>query len=214
MKKEKIKNKHYKQFMEEGIIETISTDKIEQALNNIKGKHRKEGRCLLIAMYWTGARPNEILRIKAKDISKEKTYIKIMVLGSKGGLPRTIYIPQRKPFIKELYSYAMSFFEEILLFYNYRTAYKRKILNKKGQEKEYYEMTDGLRGHFKKWFKGVTEDPIPPYFLRHNRFSKLSEAGASMEELRQIKGSKTFNSIQPYLHMSSKSAKSVGKKMD
>lgn len=210
---QRIKNKHYRQFLDEGIIHTLTEDDLHAALDNVTGKHQRQGRSLIICMYYTGARPVEALQLKARHISKRGSYVLVRLAASKHGLPRTPHLQYKRPLVKEFYQYARSLFQEMYLFHNYRTKYTRKRLTKKGI-KEYVEITDGLRYWFKKWFKNVTDEPIPPYYLRHNRFSKLSEAGATMEEIRILKGSKTFTSVTPYLHMSSRAAKKLAKKME
>lgn len=204
-----IKNKHYRQFLDNGVINLLTVEQINQALDNVKGKHRTEGRALLIALYYTGGRPNEVLRLQAKNITNQKSYIIIQIKGSKRGLPRPIYLQNKRKLVKELYKYACSLFPEQLLFFNYKSKYIRKCKNG-----DRLEFTDSLRYYFKIWFKGVVEDPIPPYFLRHNRFSKLSEAGVDDNSLMQLKGSRTFQSIQAYKHLSVKSAKLLAKKID
>jgi integrase len=213
LKHQKINNINYRKFLDEGIIHTLDELEIEKALNNIKGKYQIEARSLLIDLYYTGARPNEVLQHKAKDYSIEGSYLKIKVIGSKGGLPRTIYLPLRLKLVSELKRYSTSLFEDMLIYPHYLGSYNRIKQTKKGQI-ETIETTDKLRYHIKRWFKNVIEGSITTYYLRHNRFSKLSEGGLSMEELRQMKGSKTFNSIYPYLHMSSKAAKNIAKKIN
>lgn len=218
-KKRKIKNFNYRKFLDEGIINTISEDDILQALDNVKGKRGrfiKEGRALLITLYYTGARPVEVLRMKAKDFVRDKAFLKLKLTPSKRGLPRTIYLPWKLPLVKELYDYVKPSFPEMYVFWHYRTRYERHTMIGKNKDKPkvYVEITDGLRHYFRTWFAHVLNEGIPPYYLRHNRMSKLSMAGVTMEELRQVKGSRTFDSIIPYLHMSEKSAKSVAKKME
>lgn len=148
-----------------------------------------------------------------EDCDKDKSYLTIKVPGAKRGLPRTIYLPIRLPLIKELYKYIMSCPPHMFLFYHFRSHYKRYRKTPKGL-KEYTEITDGLRYHIQKWFSGVIEDSITPYYLRHNRFSKLAEKGIDLQDIRMLKGSRTYSSVTPYLHMSSKSAKKISKKLD
>jgi site-specific recombinase XerD len=210
----KIKNKHYNQFLKEGIIETISEDKIKKALDNVKGKFRRMGRAMLIIMYYTGARPNEIIQLRGEDIGKKGQHITVKLKGSKRGLPRTIYLPYKRELVKEFYNYAMGCMPDMFLFWFYQNRYIRYRKNKKGEIKEYEEITGRIRHYVRQWFKGVFEDPIPPYFLRHNRFSKLMENGATIEEIRLLKGSRTYNSVMPYIHMSSKKARSLASKME
>ncbi len=212
-KYKKIKNKNYRQFLDTGIINILSEDHITQALSNIKGKYIKEGRALLITLYYTGARPVEILQLKAKDIKKERSYVTIRIPGSKRGLPRTIYLRYKKDLVKELYLYANGIFDEAYLFFHYRGEYVRTVMTKQGL-KQRIETSDKIRYHIKKWFKNVIDDSIPPYYLRHNRMSKWSEAGLNTKDLRMLKGSRTEASVMPYIHMSKSTAQKAAKKTD
>lgn len=211
--KQRITNPNYRKFLDKGEIETIGREELKRALANVKGKHTKEGRSLLILLYFSGARPNEALRVKSEDIERDNSYVTVQLPGSKGGLARKIYLSYTDEFVKELYQYSKGLFPGQYCFFHFQNHYKRTTLSKKGEIKEYDSIADKLRYHFKKWFAGVVPDGIPPYFLRHNRFSKMSEEGASPEEMRLIKGSRTFESISPYVHLSSKAAKSAARKI-
>lgn len=209
-KKQRITNLEYRKFLDNGIITIITEPEIHEALNNIKGKRAAEGRALLITLYYTGARPVEVLQLKAKHIKREGSYITIKVPGAKRGLPRTIYLPYRLHLVKELYKYATGVFMEMLLFYHYSNRYIRLSPSKKGGFNETIQSTDKLRYYFKKWF---TNRKITPYFLRHNRFSQLTEAGESQDTIMFLKGSKSLESVRPYLHLSTEKAKKVAKKI-
>lgn len=211
----KITNPNYRKFLDEGIIETIGAEQIDQALSQvtgIRGKHKEEGKCLLISLYYLGARPIEILQIKGKDITKKNNYILVKVQGRKRGLPRTIYLQYKIPHVKQLYKYATSIFPEMPLFHHYKNSYKRTIMTKKGL-KIRIEETDKVRYYIHKWFKNIIPDSISPYFLRHNRFSKLSQEGVTDRDLQQLKGAKSITSVQPYQHMSTESAKKLSRKI-
>jgi site-specific recombinase XerD len=211
-KKGRIKNKWYRQFLDEGIIRTLSEDDIIKALDNVKGNYSAEGKALLTTLYYTGARPIEVLDLKAKDIIKKNSYVLIKLRGAKKGKPRTIYLRYSLPLAKELYKYATTVYNEMFLFFHYRSSYKREVTSNKGETKVVYETTAKLRYWFKKWFSNVLDDGISPYFLRHNRFSKMMEAGLSIEEIKQMKGSRTTSSVEPYLHLSSRTAKKIARK--
>lgn len=209
----KIKNVNYRKFLDVGLIETITETHIREALKNIKGmrgRHIKEGRALLIAQYYTGARPNEILRLQAKDITQEGAYIRVFVRGSKKGLPRPIYLRKKLDLAMELYDYAIRSMPDMYLFFHYTNVYDR--LTKKGKWRKEYDAK--FRFHCLKWFTGVIEGSITPYYLRHNRFSRLALAGASVQEIRMLKGSRTDASVMPYLHLSSKTGKQLSRKID
>lgn len=216
--KQRIQNINYRQFLDVGLINVINEDQLRQALSNIKGmrggRYVTEGRALLIALYYTGARPNEVLALRGKDVTKEGQFVRVFLKGSKRGLPRPVYLRLKKSEVQELFKYASSLFPDLYLFFHYKNTYIRHYLNKKGDVKEKVEVTDKIRGYVSKWFTGVIEGSITPYYLRHNRFSKLSMAGASLQELRMIKGSKTEGSVTPYLHLSTRTSKALAKKID
>jgi integrase len=212
----RIKNIHYRKFLDEGIIEIVTRDLVLKALENINriGRLVPQARALLIALYFTGARPNELLRVTGKDVNAKGAHVLIRVQGSKKGLARTVYLSSKDDLVKELFIYSRGMFPDQFLFYSFRGQYLRTFRNKKGEIRQRVEISDKMRYSFKKWFDGVLEGSIPPYYLRHNRFSKLAEKGATMEEIRQLKGSRTFNSIMPYLHMSEDRAKKLSKKIE
>jgi len=205
----KIKNINYRKFLDQGEINLIDEKLLREALANIKGKKSREGRALLIALYYTGARPNEVLKLKSKDIKKDGRYIILSMKGSKGGLPRNIYLMYSLDLVKELYNYAISFFPEMYLFYNFFSKYSRKKLKKNGEIVHIKEITAKLRYYFKKWFYCVID--IPPYYLRHNRFSSMALSGASDRDIQQMKGAKSIESVNPYIHLSARSSKKMAR---
>lgn len=211
----KITNENYRKFYTKGMIEILTQEELDLALKNIKGiygRHIKEGRALLICLYFTGARPIEVLQLRAENIYKEGSYIKIDLPTAKRGVPRTISLPSRLRLVKELYSFAQSNFRGKLLFYNYRGKRVKKYYVK-GVLKEYLDISDKLRYYVMKWFKDVRKGSITPYFLRHNRFSQLANAGLTPQDIQFLKGSKRTDSVQPYLHLSRKKSEELAKKI-
>lgn len=206
----KITNKNYRKFLDEGIIKTIDEETIKKAINNTKGNYRKAIRSIIILLYYTGARPVEALEVKSKHITTEGNYITIKLEGRKGGLPRTVYL-KKNPLTKELLEHAKSTHPEALLYYQLKNNYQRTTKTKRNETKTRTETTNKLYYHIKKSFKEIIN--ISPYYLRHNRFSKLSEEGVSLEQIQQLKGSRTTESIRPYLHMSTEKAKKTAKKI-
>lgn len=213
----KIKNPNYRKFLDKGEIELITPEQLDQALSNVKGKYKSMGRALLITLFYTGARPNEILRLKESDFSKpvitgkeRLNYIQIQILGSKRGLPRPIVLNIRNKHIKELWGYIKGCVPNMLVFYYYQNKYIRKVNTPFGV-KERIEITDKLRYFIKKWFKDVIPESIPPYYLRHNCFSTLSSNGVAIEKMRQLKGARTSESVYSYLHLSKNDSMQVAK---
>lgn len=208
----RIKNKNYREFLDKGTITPVTENHIKLAFENIKGKHRLSNRAYLITQYYTGARPGELLVMKAKSMSIAGSYLVVFVPGSKGGLPREIRLRLKLELVKELADYVKHCHPEQLLFGHLVGEYKTIKLNKKGNEKVYFDRSAKLRYFFKKWFKGVFDEGLSPYFLRHSRMSNLSFAGISAEGLRQFKGSRTYGSVLPYLHMSKEKSEQIARK--
>ena len=212
-KSKRIKNEHYTKFLEQGIMDFIEPEHLDLALKNIKGKRKAETRALLIALYYTGARPSEILKIKGKDISREKGYLVMRITPSKGSLPRPIFLLRKYAHVVELEKYAFSLFPEMFLFPNCVSNYTREYKKKNGEIVYYTETSRKVRYLCYQAFEGVFADSLTPYVFRHNRFSKLSDVGLSLEDIRQIKGAKSMDSITPYLHMSTAKARKIGGKI-
>lgn len=209
----RITNPNYVRFLIENDIKLLKWRDIKKALDRTEGPYRKQARALILTLYYTGARPNEVLRLRPKDFDKHKTnWVRIKVPGSKRGMPRILSIPLTLPGISELWDYSQSFpFEDFYIFFRYRSTHKRQYISKSGATIEYPELSNRLYYHFKRWFKDVLQDSIPPYYLRHNRLSALAQNGASLTDLKNWKGARRFASIEPYVHMSSESSERVGK---
>ena len=214
-----VTNKLYRDFLERGEIQTFDKLQVDQTLSNIdlvQKRNKKEARSLFIILYLTGARPAEVFKLKPLNITKEVSYLKIMMPGVKRGLTRPIYIPlHSNPYSKELWQYASRLFPDMYMFYHFM-GNRDKVVSyntKDGvRQKTYKETSHILRWHFAKWVAPVRN--IIPYFLRHNRFSKLSMNDVTLEEIRQIKGAKSLQSVMPYSHLSSKVGKKIGRKID
>lgn len=208
----RIYNKRYEEFFKTGEIKIINKEELEELLKKIKSKYPNEARSLVILMYYTGARPAEILNIAAGDIEKDgNSYLKVKTRALKNGLPRTIRLRLNAKFVKEVYNYAMARPENMWMFPHFRSKSKRsnKYINKNGtkQIKEYAYVSNGLWYHFDKWFDGE----ITPYFFRHSRFSSLMEQGGRSEDIMLLKGAKSMESVRPYAHMSKEKSMKIAK---
>jgi len=206
----KVKNKHYREFLDKDFITTLSEEDIRKALKNVTGRWKKQARSLIILLYYTGARPNEVLKVRGKDVRKERSYVAVDLPGSKRGRSRKVLLPYKKLLVREVYDYARSVFPDLYLFHAYRSRYARQVKTKKGV-KERVEITDKLRYHFKKWFEPVLDGSIPPYYLRHNRTTKWLEGGASIEEIMLMRGGLDYSSVRRYMHHSRKFQEKMAK---
>lgn len=213
MKSKRIKNPHYVKFLEEGVIDFIKPEHLNLALANVKGQYTKQARALLICLYYTGARPSEVLKLKGKDISRERGYLRINITPSKNSLPRPIMPLRKLSHIHELENYAFSIFPEMLLFPNFISTYEREYKKKNGEIVIYKETSRKVRYLVYNAFEGVFAESLTPYVFRHNRFSKLADIGATLEDIRHLKGAKSMDSVTPYLHMSTAKAKKLGGKI-
>lgn len=209
----KITNERYNQFLKTGTIRPIDPEELDVLLKKIKTKYAEEARQLIIILYYTGCRPAEALNLVAEDIRKEKNYIIITTTALKNGLTRQIRISLSRRHITELYKYCMGRPENMYLFPHFRsnTTRQNTYTTKSGERKikTYNYVSNGLTYHFNKWFEGE----LNPYFFRHNRFSKLMEAGASAEDIMILKGAKSMESVRPYLHMSKQKIIAIAKRI-
>lgn len=206
-----VKNKNYKQFLAGDFIQLVNDDHIIKAMENMSNRHPKESRALLVMLYYTGARPAEILQMRSKDVRKENTHIVIQIHTLKRGKNRTMLIPTSKPLAKYILDWCGMIHPEIYLFPHFQGEYITVYKKKNGELITMNESSYKLRYHFRTWFRGVFEDGIPPYFLRHSRFSTFIQRGATAEDIMQIKGSKHISGVYPYLHMDRSKARKLSR---
>lgn len=222
----KIKNRHYKKFLKGQMIRKIPPEDLKKVLDNIEHEHQAQARALVIVSWLTGARPNEVLRLKGNDIIKEPYYLKIELKGSKRSKNRTLMLPIRNnDLVKELWSYIQTVPGPVFLFWAFRSSrvrhgttvtHTKKIDGKEVKEKKHYDkkyrvLSDKLYYWFKKWFSVLFEDGVPPYYLRHNRSSVMAE-NCTAAEIAQARGS-TISSAEQYIHLSEKQAKKIGREL-
>lgn len=204
----KVNNLRYKEFIEKGTIQLFSMDELEAGLAKAKNsKYGRLGMNYCITQYYTGGRPVEILQLKPKHFEKKGKYLNIQIPTAKRGVARLISLPFARKHVSELWKYSQSVYDDVYLFYDLVSSKQRTYINKKGVVKRYTIITDKVYYNITKWFD------MNPYFFRHSRMSSLSQNGATMEELRQFKGAKRYDSIYPYLHMSSDISQKIGNRI-
>lgn len=220
----KTNNQDYNKFLKENEIELIDQDQLQEWLDKMTTAHlpRKcsleQARALLIMIYYTGARPSEIVEVCGKDIVQKKykrqRVFEIKLITLKRGTVRHIPIPVNKQ-TRFLYDYAQKQHPEQFIFYAFRKntkikvkwSIKKPILIKENgkiiqdthienKQKEYLRRGHTLNRYTKMWTGKLA------YFFRHHRFSYMADKGASDNDIQFVKGAKSPNSVAPYKHMS------------
>jgi len=170
-------------------------------------KYGKMARAFLIALYYTGARPIELLQLKPSDFKKDKTYMVIKIPTAKKGRTRLVSIPMSRKYATELWKYATSLFDEIYIFHSLASRRTREYETKKGIKIINVVITDRVYYYINRW------TGLNPYFFRHSRMTSLMQDGATLLELQQFKGSKSADSVMPYLHSSGDMSKKIGRRL-
>ena len=204
----KIVNERYAFFRKSKVLVPVSLTDFEGMLAKIEHPINPAAlRAFFILLYFTGRRPAEIVELQGVDFTrgegKKKKFIQInLVTKKKGQEISVLLLPYRNPYIKEAYLFAKKSIPKLPIFMALESKQKKlvKWKNKKGepQQKEYICKTHNIYYWIKKF------SPVPPYFLRHNRFSLMANAGATLWELMHAKGARSMNSVLPYLGITEK----------
>jgi len=220
-------------FLKQNEIELIESDQLQEWLDTLETqKHPRKGsieqsKAMLIAFYYTGARPSELVDVLARHIEQKKysrqwVYeIKLQTL--KRGITRTIPIPKNKQ-TTMLYEYAKKQFPEAFIFFAFRSLSKNKVhwiqnkdmIIKENGEIRHDTYTEYKTKEYTRKGKKVNDYIIqwtgyPAYFFRHHRFSYMSDKGASDNDIQFFKGAKSPASVEPYKHMSTKRKEKLAK---
>jgi integrase len=227
IKKRKVLNKWYAGFLYDGsFLKPLTNNDLSRMLRYINDLSLMPGRkfyygspeetrALLIFLYVTGARPIEATLMKQEYFQKNKDYVTIYIPTKKKGRARQIVMPSNNHLIGELFKYASSFpLPEMFIFYNYREPYIQNLqeVTTKGVA-PIYRHDIRINRMFTKISACIVEGGLPPYYLRHNRFTAMAMNGASSETIMYAKGSRRLDSVFPYLHMQRKRAEEIGELM-
>lgn len=209
----RVKNPEYRQFIETGLINTIPDRDFKAMLDKLESPHKMEAQALAAMVYLSGRRPIEVVDLKVKDIAIKPAHIRIVFRTAKKGRATLVHLPHTSkitPYFSRHFERLPTTWKDWFVFHSFRSKAKRtvKIKNKRTgeiKEKQYLAQANKLHHHFTKWFG------VPTYFLRHNRFSKMSEAGADLQEITYAKGSNDPRSAMRYVHLSAKRAEAMKK---
>jgi len=222
-----VKNQFYKDFLDGFLLNEISRIDINNVLSNIKNQQLDQARVLVILAWASGARPNEYLRLTPEHFSRSTEFLEIKFPGSKGSSARTISMPRYKEdgsideLTNEVHLYVRKLFSEQHLFWHFRSDAIRNGVLKKYKRKDgttivrtydkiYPQVASKLNYYFPKWFDCLFPDGIPPYYLRHNRATKVLDQ-AGREATIQTFGWKTEHTLKKYAHKTKKMRREVAK---
>lgn len=216
-----VKNEKYRAFLRGEMMQTILREDFAGYLDNVKHAQLKQARSMLVLLWATCKRPNEILQVRGGDVTRKGKYLQVKIPGSKGGFATPVLLPLRDTLVQEIWAYSKDKFPEQYLFWAFRSksvkngtvkTYRKKQADgtyavvRKTYDRQYPALANNLLYWVNKWFG------IPPYYFRHNR---LTVAAGKLEanELRIMKGAKTFESVQPYLHYNEKMGKRIANEL-
>jgi integrase len=135
---------------------------------------------LVAILYFSGARPDELIRLKKADIIDRDGSLDIKLHTSKLGKNKGFMINERILTMKP----DMEFFEII----------KSYWLN---------SLSDDLLGistrRMEQIIKHLSEEKLCPYNFRHSRLTKLARSGATLDQLMYWKGANDTRSVSTYL---------------
>lgn len=223
----KIKNQFYKEFLDGFLINEINREDIKTVLQNLKHRYQEQAEVLIIIAWATGARPNEYLRLTPEHFSRSTEFIEIKFPGSKGSSARTISLPRYTinknidPFTNKVHEYTRKLFPKQYLFWFFRSESIQNGVTKKYKKKDgeiitkhynkiYNKLAGKLNYYFPKWFNCIFPDGIPPYYLRHNRATRVLEK-AGREATIETFGWKTEHTLKKYVHKTKKMRQEIGK---
>lgn len=228
----KIKSTRYRSFLDNPQdFQPISNKEFEQFLANVQHKELEQARALVILLFYSGRRPAEIVQLTRAGIRKTGEMLRVALPTLKRGHQQTIFLPLNKH-TQEVWDWVSSRwlpFETKPVFESFlyktlvyakkakRDSDNRIIRNAKGEiefERVPYQRFTTLNYWFKKWSNAVRpQDVLPPYIFRHNRLTQLAEAGASLWELKEFKGAKRLESVEPYIHITGAGMQKIAKKI-
>lgn len=218
-------DKNYLDFLAGKTFVTIPRKLFIEKLDGIRYVHKtdanKPARVACILLWMTGARPNEVLRLRAGDFTRTTAHLIVQMPGSKGGNSRPIRLPLHDKLVIEIDDFVKDKYAEWVVFWQLQSktikngttrSFKSKGLNgeevwkAKRYEKKYADISSKFAKSFRQWFD------MPIYYLRHNRFTVAAEKLA-INDLKDLKGAKSESSLMKYMHHTEKAGKRIAKEL-
>jgi integrase len=159
-------------------INLIVTNEMAQAM--IDKALIQRDKFLVAILYFSGARPDELLRLKKQDIVEDNGKLVIKLHTSKLGKHEGFLIEDRlltmnseMPFFDIVRTYWMESLGEYLLSISER--------------------------RMEQVIENLSDCKLCPYNFRHSRLTKLARAGATLDQLMYWKGAVDTKSVAPYI---------------
>lgn len=167
----------------------LSKDEVRKMINlTLNLKHR----AIIMFLYYTGLRLNELINLKRNDIDlKRKT---IHIKNAKGSKDRIIFLHNELIKILKLMRYKKDF--NFLFLTNRKTKYNNRTI----------ELI--IKNTAKK--AGIKKNIIP-HTLRHSFATHLLEKGLDIRNIQHLLGHKDLRTTQIYTHLSNKEIKKYSK---
>lgn len=166
-------------------VELIDEKKLVEMLSKCQNEFEK---ICLILLYYTGARPSELVNLKWKNIELDKNKVKITLPTTKKGIGRTIFLP--------LNDYTKILIEE------------RQFKNG-----EWYILPYQKGYRIRDLIYRLSNNELTAYFFRHNRLSQLALAGVDIHTLKYFKGAKSLSSVEDYIHLGGLQVRRIANKI-
>ena len=164
----------------------LSKEEVQAMIEStVNLKHR----LMLMFLYYTGMRLNEIINIKWEDIDFDRSIIHLKV--AKGDKERVVFLH-----------------EKLRLFIDYFHLKNEKVVFVSNLGKKYNKRTvqmivkhAALRGGIKK--------RVTPHTLRHSFATHLLEAAADIRHIQKLLGHANLQTTQIYTHVANKDIKKL-----
>jgi integrase len=177
------------ELVKQGIGKPITVSELDKMLERCELKVEK---VMLILLYYTGARPSELLELTKENFRIIEKTLFVSIPTKKHGETRTIPLPLKNPRISFVADYINTISSEVKIF-------KPRFKNSRDIRKFVYKVSD---------------NKYTAYFFRHNLLSILANSGASVYELKTWKGAKTIKSVEPYIRLAGTDLKKFEKVLE
>jgi len=172
------------------IIQVLTKEEIIKLIECARNKNNVRDWALLECLYSTGARANELLSLKNKDINIKARTIKVFGKGSKERICML-----NKMALMSMLAYQMTKKKEDL------SPENLFFLNTKGEKLDKGTLGEVIKRYAS--FAGISKR-VYPHLFRHSFATHILEGGANIMEVKELLGHESVVTTQIYTHISRK----------